>query len=746
MGETDMLPDFTADSTGAANAPSAEPFRAAAAAGATSDRSVMQILWRQRRGTVWCTAGCIVLSFMYLLAAPKVYTATSRVLVQKADPTSIGPQQRMSEDENSNYLTTQCELLRSTPILSAIAGLSQADQMRVFDGVSNRMLFLKRNLTAEVGKRDDIITVSFASRYPDDAVKIVDAAVDAYSKYTAGRKLATANEVIDILQRQMQQNHAELDADNVKIIELKRAAHTMSFASGDKGNYTLARLQSLSDALTAAHLETINGKSALDAAAKTIGLEGDSIPDSFSAGMALGAADQALLRAQIVALNQQLQERRRIYLPDHPIIQQLEARINQLNMAYVSAVKVGYEQCKTREAELQKSYDQQQLAAMDLSAKASQAQQLDADAKRLMDVIDGLQTRIKDVSMTVGTGALNITVLEPASYEDNPTRPNKAQIPLIALVMGLLIGCAWGVLRELMDPKLHTADDVKAIVPLPVMGIVPRKNPPGTPGVLGQIVHLDSQCPMSEAIRAVRTSLQFGVEPARLRSILITSPEPGDGKSTLASNLAIALASAGKRVLLLDGDLRNPSQHRIFAVRNESGFSDVLGGLDVPDASAIQATGVKNLDLFTAGPIRENPSELLNHPALSEMLSALYEQYDHVVIDSPPVMPVDDARILAATCDCTILVARAQKTSQATLKASVDRLADVGAFVAGAVLNAAQGSDRYGRYGAMAETISVGGATAAQAKRRTEAFAPPARLGAAPILEDRQAPSRFRTS
>ena len=340
-------------------------------------------------------------------------------------------------------------------------------------------------------------------------------------------------------------------------------------------------------------------------------------------------------------------------------------------MAYVGAAKVRWDQAKTSETELQKSYEEEQQKAIDISAKAAEASQLEADSKRILQTIDGLEARIKDVSVVVDSGALNITVLEFASYEDNPVKPSKAQVPAVAMVIGLIIGCLIAVAREVADPKLYSGDDVKSLVAAPVLGMVPRQTPAGTPSVLGQIVELDPHSEVSEAMRAVRTSLTFGVAPEQARSILVTSPEPGDGKSTVSSNLAIALANAGKRVVLIDGDLRNSSLHQIFGINNEYGFASILNDKESPQ-TAIVRCAVARLGLMPAGPAPMSPSELLNDPAFGLMLQELYKQYDHVVIDSPPIMRVDDARIMAATCDCTVLVTRRRRPVTATCgKASI---------------------------------------------------------------------------
>jgi uncharacterized protein involved in exopolysaccharide biosynthesis len=149
---------------------------------AASDNSVLHMIWRERRLVIWSAAACVVISFIYLLLASRVYTATARLLVQHAEPIVMNTQRGSDESGDENFLATQCQLIRAAPILSAVAGLPEADEMRTFDGVKNRMSMLKRYMSAEVGKKDDIITVSFESKYPEEAVKIVDAAVDAYQK------------------------------------------------------------------------------------------------------------------------------------------------------------------------------------------------------------------------------------------------------------------------------------------------------------------------------------------------------------------------------------------------------------------------------------------------------------------------------------------------------------------------------------------------------------------------------------
>jgi polysaccharide biosynthesis transport protein len=216
---------------------------------------------------------------------------------------------------------------------------------------------------------------------------------------------------------------------------------------------------------------------------------------------------------------------------------------------------------------------------------------------------------------------------------------------------------------------------------------------------------------VAEAYRAVRTSLQFSVPEGDGRSIVVTSASPRDGKSTLSSNLAIAIAKSGKSVLVIDADFRAPSQHRIFGVSNEVGFSSVLLAGELVDR-AVRRTTIERLHVMPCGPLPKNPSELLNSTVLGDILAELCEKYDHVVIDSPPVMAVDDARIVAASCDLTVLVVRAERSNRKLAAAARDALLAVGSRICGIVLNDARAANRPTYTSYMREKIVSGnGAT-----------------------------------
>jgi capsular exopolysaccharide synthesis family protein len=216
----------------------------------------------------------------------------------------------------------------------------------------------------------------------------------------------------------------------------------------------------------------------------------------------------------------------------------------------------------------------------------------------------------------------------------------------------------------------------------------------------GQKVLISPDSHQAEAFRTVRTAVFFGVPKEEAKTILVTSPAPGEGKSTLVANLGIAMAQAGQRVLVVDADFRRPMQDKVFHLnRKAKGLSSVLAGV-IPLEAAVESAGTANLDILTTGPDVPNPAELINSESFKRIIERLSGEYDRVIVDSPPVVAVTDALILAALCDVTLLVLRAQKSTRRISIQAREALAGVNARVLGVVVNdVPHGGGRYGYYG-----------------------------------------------
>jgi capsular exopolysaccharide synthesis family protein len=416
--------------------------------------------------------------------------------------------------------------------------------------------------------------------------------------------------------------------------------------------------------------------------------------------------DDAQLRTQMLAAEEQLRLLSAHYGSAHPAIRRQKATIDGLNLNYAVAVYRRYENAQQHEKDLQDGFDSQQATAVKQGDTAVADTRLAAEVTRLQTLSDDLDKQIKNLSIVEAGGAPNISVLEPPSASKTPSSPRLGRTLAVAVLAGLMLGCGFACVRDWYDYRLRSADEVKSSLGITVLGLIPHVDDENSPISRGQKIHIDPQSPVAEAYRSLRTAVYFGTKEQQARTILVTSPERGDGKTTMASNLSIAIAQAGRRTLLVDADMRAPMQDLIFGINGRQGLATVLSGKEQADA-VIRHTGIENLDLLPAGVAARNPSELLNSQKFIELLDELSEKYDQVIIDSPPLLAVTDARIVAASTDATVLVLRAGKSNRKLSELSVDGLMSVGAKLLGAVVNdirrrsyKSYGSyGSYGRYG-----------------------------------------------
>jgi capsular exopolysaccharide synthesis family protein len=320
---------------------------------------------------------------------------------------------------------------------------------------------------------------------------------------------------------------------------------------------------------------------------------------------------------------------------------------------------------------------------------------------------DVLDSRIQEVSVNnISAGTLNVEVFDAAHADEKPVRPNKALSLGIALLAGLLLGTGIVVAQEWRDKRVRTPDDIAGLLEIPMLGMVPVMEPRLSLSERGQIVHGDSMSEVSEAFRAIRTMIHFSAA-REARTLLVTSPTCGEGKSTCSSNLAISLAQAGHRTLLVDCDLRRPIQHRIFHVDGSAGISDVMTG-NARLRDAIRPTSVDGLFLLPCGTILGSPAEMLESKRFAQVMQALSSAFDRVVIDSPPVNPVTDAQLLAASADATIVVLRMHWSTRKLSALAMEGLHKVGASVLGAIANQVQAVNGYEYYRDSGRATSAG--------------------------------------
>jgi capsular exopolysaccharide synthesis family protein len=603
----------------------------------------------------------------------------------------------MQVGHSSSYLYTQAELIRSTPVLGAAADAPENANLESFRQVESRVGLLKQNLRVTVGSQDEIITVSLELPDPHDAAQLVNSIVDAYVAQYAEKRRSNAVEVLNVLRVEKQRRDTELEERRKALTDFRREHPELAVRVGDdtliERNFT-----TLSDELNRTEISLLESKARYNRAREMYDK-----PNERAYLLEAASANQATMRdmdleQQVHVTEGALTSERAQWGEGHPRVrllreslegmrEQLAKQQQSIIIAYVDRLRQDYEVLDHKLSQLRSAYDNQYKQAAEVSNQVLQLASLQEALQRTEGYCDILDDRIKELNLSEDAGAMNVvSILDVATASGMPTYPVRSRFLTMGILAGALVGFGLVWLRELLDHRLRSVEEIASVLQLPVIGALPYFGDRSSKSQTGQLVALSPRSTSAEAVRTLRTALHFGLTGRDVKAILVTSPSPGDGKSTIASNLALALAQADQRVLLLDADLRKPSQHKIFELSRDVGLSSILADRR-PIEEAIVPNVLGLLDVLPAGPTPKNPVELLNNGYFAELLDKLREKYDRIIIDSPPVMPIADARVIAALSDATLLVLRAERSTRRMSIGARDELWRVRATRIGVVVN-----------------------------------------------------------
>ncbi len=363
------------------------------------------------------------------------------------------------------------------------------------------------------------------------------------------------------------------------------------------------------------------------------------------------------------------------------------ALVDQL-AAYVESLQ--NERYRTSKESLQKQIQElddqiQTLTAQKqgLSASDPEFAKIDANITTYRSAKTTLVQSFEQIRLTEAQSTATIISVEKAKPEANPIRP-KTLTNLILGVFGGLVLAVVGVFAvEMFDDTLRDPSDVERLTGLPVLGAISRFDTSESE----LVAHVQPRTPVAEAFRSIRTNIQFASVDKPPRVILVTSPSPSDGKSTVAANLAVVLAQSNKKVILIDTDLRRPRVHKLLNLANRHGLTELFVQQEISLDGINQDAGVSNLAIMPSGGLPPKPSELLGSERMTTIIKALLEEYDTVVIDSPPILAVTDASVLVQRVDGVMLVVKPGQTKLAALRQSAEQLRRVGANALGVVIN-----------------------------------------------------------
>jgi capsular exopolysaccharide synthesis family protein len=559
---------------------------------------------------------------------------------------------------------------------------------------------LRSSLTVTIVPRTQIIELRYKDPDPNMAARVVQAYIDCYLENNFDSKFQSIKQTTEWLTQQLSDLQSKVEVSQEKLVKYQREHNIVGV--DDKTNITTSRLDDLNKQLTDAELDRILKQTRFEGAR-----HGDAeLIAKTDSGALIGK-----LRDNEAEVNNKLAQLTVTYGPAYPRVQELKSQLAQTEQAIaaeqkkmLAGLQSDYVVALQREKMLRAEFEKQKSASNTLNESAIQYNILKRDVDTNRQLYEGLLQRLKEAGVVAGLKSSNITVIDPARVPKSPSEPNTPRNLALGFIIGLLGGIGLAVVIELMDNTVNLPEDVETTSGLPVIGLVPAtrqivdgKSKSGSgleklalrkPAMVSPpplLAHERPQSQIAEAYRALRTSVLLSSTPPKV--ILVTSALPQEGKTTTATNLAIVLAQRGGRVLLIDGDLRRPRIHKFFKATQVSGLSTLLNGQD-DIAKVLITTPVPDLYAIFAGPTPPQPAEMLSSDQMRRHLAEWRNEFDHIVIDSPPILSVTDAALLSVEADSVLLVIRSGQTTKDALRRASDLLIQVRARVQGVVVNA----------------------------------------------------------
>jgi polysaccharide biosynthesis transport protein len=587
-------------------------------------------------------------------------------------------------------------IFRSANTQTANEGRREAGNLEQRQAAAARMVQSGLSLTPV--PNSNLLRISFDSPSPEWAQKIANGVADSFVSSNLERRYGATTYARNFLKERLEELKLKLEESERALVayaEKQELIGDVKTASkGNESGQSLAdsNLAALNGALQKVITDRIHAQELWEQAngSNELGLP-----------QILGDSAISALRGQRAALMIDYQNKLSAFKPDYPDMLKLKAQINEVDQEIKSAagvikqsLKAQYESTLQQEELLKKKMDEVKRGVLETRNKEIQYNILKREADTNRSLYDGLLQQYKDVGVAGAVSTNNVAVIDRAQVPGGPYKPDLRMNLFKWLVFGLAGAASLIALLELFDDTFKSPQEIEEQLGLAILGIIPISDG----SVLADLSR--SSNPISEAFRSLRTALQFSTDQGAPKTIVVTSAQPGEGKSTTALALAINFSQLGMKVLLIDADLRNPSQHLNLGRNNGAGLANYLAGGAMPE-SIFQKTDVNGLYFMPSGPLPPNPAELLAGPKMLSLLSTASEKVDAVIVDSPPILGLADAPLLASIASGTMLVIATGDTRRSTVKAALKRLHFARARMVGAVMNKCdlRSNYDYGGYG-----------------------------------------------
>ena len=689
----------------------------------------IRILKRRKWSIVLITLCFIALGIFYVSKATPIFQASAKIQADPVQPNATAQDQFIMNSMVFLFYETQYEIIQSrkvaetvvdklnlvarykkeqaeqkaagesesvvTTIKKAITSLLPSDEteqapVELTDKQLRTMLAqaIQAGLVVEGGTQSQIINISYLNEDPVLAADVVNAISEAYIEFGLESRLSQIKDTAEWLSEQLEELRLTLQESEDKLRNFRLTQNLMDTEQQERLANT--QLQTLNTELVRAQTQLSQAQELYAQVTQAERSGGD----YRSIGPVLQSNTIRDLVREEATLNRKVQELSERYGEKHPkmIAARSDLASAQVNLdreaaKIVENIKNEYRAAQTQERNVRELMAQTRTDLQSYQGDSFELTRLEREVENNRRVYESFLGKLVEADVSGDYDASNIRIIDSATIPEFPVKPHASLIVAASLVFGVFFGVIFAFARELMGNVFRTPDQLEQELGLPSLGVTPLvKKKKGTVEPEKQYI-ADPRSTFAEAINTIRTGLIFSNIDNPPKSILITSTNGSEGKTTLAINLAVALSQMDK-TLLIEMDLRKPAVGKDLEIKADMGLSDLLSGKT--DTNVFhQVEGAPNLSVITCGTIPPNPMELISSKRFANLLHSLRERFTHIVIDSPPTLPVSDSCVLAKMVDATIVAVKAEETKISMAKETITRLNKVNATITGVVLTQA---------------------------------------------------------
>ena len=632
-----------------------------------------------------------------------IFQATCQVLIEREAPKVVKIEEVMALDARwgDEYYETQYELIRSNLIAQRVIkelnlaehpefstelvhSTAKGDQLKKSEA---RLIhpYLSR-LSINPVKNSRLVNINFESYDPELAARIANTHAKHYIEHSWERKFDTTQDAVQWLKQQIKGVRKKLEVSEEELQHYRKKSDLVSLDFGERHNIIIQKLHDLNNTLTHAKTTCIEKENLYDELNRIsedpVMIE--SIPAVLHNPLIQG------LKLQQVNLEGEHSELSQKFGPEHPQMIRLRSQIKEIRgkitretKKIAQSIETEFRVAQAKEKSLEKALVVQKKEALALNQKEIQYNLLKRNVEINSSIYESLLKRLNETTIAEDLEVTNISIVASAVAPKTPVKPNKSRSFMLAMVIGLMGGLGFVFFVEYLDRSVKSSEDIEEKLGMLSLGNVETLTSPHSEKLI--TLH-DQKSIITEELRTVASNLLFSIPDRPNKVILVTSALPQEGKTFLSTNLSVVLAEMGKRVLLIDVDMRNPSVHSLFKIDKAPGLSDYLLDGDMPLVH-IQETQANNVSVMSAGTSVPNPAELLMSQRMSSFIKKMRENEVFIILDAPPVMMLSDTLNLASLVDGVVMVVKSSVTPCATIQKSIQQLEQINAKLVGAVLN-----------------------------------------------------------